>query len=106
MTKALLIDCIAYRTQELELGGLSLHARNRLHEIERDMQVGRRPGFRAAKSITPGTTLTRKWSGEAHEVICTGSHFFYKSIKYANLSQIAARITGMNWNGETFFMLE
>jgi hypothetical protein len=100
-----MVDCIAYRIQEIELGGLSLNARNRLYEIHNDMEVGRKPGFRAAKSITPGTTLTRKWAKQTHEVIVTGTHYFYRAVRYDTLSEIAAVITGMNWNGETFFQI-
>ncbi len=106
MTRALLIDCLAYRTQELELGGLSLSARNRLHEIDHDMKIGGRPRFRAASTITPGTRITRKWARETHEVIFTGEHYFYRSARYQDLSQIAALITGLNWNGDKFFEIE
>ncbi len=106
VSKTLMADCLAYRIQELESGGLSHNARNRLHQINADVRVAHRPGFRGRDVLVPGSRLTRRWAGKAHEVIVTSNHFFYNSERYATLSEIATKITGMDWDGHHFFMID
>ena len=102
----LLRRAIAYRLQELELGGLSRPAQLRLKAAGGGLG---KPGSdrRDAASpalIKPGTRFVREWQNEVHEVqaIDTGD-FIYRGKTYRSLSLIAKAITGTHQSGPRFF---
>lgn len=97
-----LVKRLAYRIQEIALGGLSQDRRKQLEEIAAG-ESGRKRRNGAAPPI--GTRLAREWEGERHEVNVTKEGFEYRGKPYKSLSAIARSITGTRWNGPAFFGL-
>ncbi len=88
---------LAWRLQVEAAGGLSPEARRAI----------RRPvGEKASPTAAAGARLVREWGGVRHEAtaIADGG-FLYSGERFASLSQIARRITGVRWNGPRFFGL-
>jgi hypothetical protein len=57
----LLVDCLAYRIQELAFGGLALSTRTRLKKLANDVAEGKKPDILFRPTIKPGTRLVRSW---------------------------------------------
>jgi hypothetical protein len=97
-------DRIAYRLQELRLGGLSDRARRRLDalvdQVEPKAARRRDPGRPVA-----GTQLRRQWQGTERVVTVREHDFEYNGRPYKSLSAIAREIAGTRWNGWLFFGL-
>ena len=107
MSRELLIQAIAYRTQEKAFGGLSRAARMKL--IGGGATPGRSGAAHAQTQhrIKPGTRLLREWQGQTHEVTATAEGaFFYRGASYRSLSEVARQITGTRWSGPAFFGLK
>jgi len=88
---------LAWRIQAEVHGGLDADTR-------RELRRGR-PSPRAADRLPAGARLVREWQGRAHEVIVMAGGFTYQGDRYASLSEIARKITGVRWNGPRFFGL-
>lgn len=102
----LLRRAIAYRLQELELGGLSRQVHLRLKSASnraRKGDAGQGTGS-VPVHIKAGTRFVREWQGEVHEVqvIDTGD-FVYRGKTYHSLSTLACEITGTHQSGPRFF---
>ncbi|MET3791809.1 DUF2924 domain-containing protein [Aquamicrobium terrae] len=97
---------LAYRVQELKLGGLKPQTRARLKALadELDEKAGNklRKG-RVNDRLIAGTRLIREWQGIEHCVTVTAHGFDYQGRPYKSLSAIARAITGTRWNGPLFF---
>ena len=113
---------LAWRIQELAVGGLSEHAQHRIQELAPDAPVR----WRASNGGTvkappkeaqegpkrdpalppPGTVLTREHKGTEHRVTVLDDGFEYQGANYRSLSKIATEITGTRWNGFLFFRLK
>ena len=102
---SLMIDCLAYRVQELAFGGLALSTRTRLRKIAADIRDGKQIALLTERRIKPGTRLVREWGQETHTVEAVENGFEYRGTHYANLSQVAGVITGSKWSGPLFFGL-
>ena len=100
---SLMIDCLAYRIQELAFGGLALSTRTRLRKIAADVRDGKQIALVTDLRIKSGTRLLREWGGETHVVEATDDGFAYRDQRYKNLSEIAGVITGSRWSGPLFF---
>lgn len=103
--KSLMVDCLAYRVQELAYGGLALSTRTRLKKIAADIRDGKQIALLTERRIKPGTRFVREWGRETHTVEATESGFAYRGTHYTNLSQVAGVITGSKWSGPLFFGL-
>lgn len=77
--KSLMVDCLAYRIQELVYGGLSLTVRKRLRKIAEDIRAGRQTSLLTERRIKPGTRLVREWGSETHIVEALDEGFWYRS---------------------------
>ena len=95
---------IAFRLQELRLGGLSDRARRKLDVLADrvDPQASRR---REPRHLLPGTQLRREWKGVEHVITVREHDFEYDGRPYKSLSAIARAITNVRWNGPLFFGL-
>ena len=97
-------DRLAFRIQELRLGGLSDRARRRLDalvdQVEPKAARRRDPGRPVA-----GTQLRRQWQGTERVVTVREHDFEYNGRPYKSLSAIAREIAGTRWNGWLFFGL-
>jgi hypothetical protein len=111
---------IAYRMQELEYGGLSENAQQRVSELISEYDPINNKALRATPGSTeaqavkgrrdrrlpiPGTTIIKNYKGSHIEVKTLAKGFEYNGKQYASLSAIAKEITGMQWNGFQFFNL-
>jgi hypothetical protein len=97
-------DRLAFRLQELRLGGLSDRARRKLDVLadQVDPQASRR---REPRHLLPGTQLRREWKGVEHVITVREHDFEYDGRPYKSLSAIARAITNVRWNGPLFFGL-
>ena len=97
-------DRLAYRLQELRLGGLSDRARRRLDALADQLEP------KAARRRDPGrpiagTQLVREWQGMEHVVTVREHDFEYNGRPYKSLSAVARAINESRWNGPLFFGL-
>lgn len=94
---------LAYRLQEITLGGLSREVRAHLADCgERHSKIksGRGPEVR----LMPGTTLIREWDRQDYRVTVMADGTYEMSGKrYRSLSAAAKAITGTHWSGPAFF---
>ena len=98
---------LAYRIQELALGGLRRETIKRLEKLGEQLDGGKPDVRRRRTDGRPlaGTRLIREWDGQRHEVVVHVDDFEYAGQRYNSLSRIAMIITGTNRNGWTFFGL-
>lgn len=94
---------IAYRLQELALGGISEENRTKLLKIANGEPLHI---LRHHSELIPGTKICREWGGVKHEVEVLKDCFEYQGQKFKSLSAIALRITGTKWNGPKFFKVK
>ena len=98
---------LAYRIQELALGGLKRETIKRLEKLGEQLDGGKAHVRRRRVNGRPicGTRLIREWDGQQHEVVVHVDDFEYAGQRYKSISRIAMVITGTNRNGWTFFGL-
>jgi hypothetical protein len=98
---------LAWRIQELSLGGLSRET-GRMLDLLAD-EVDGRSNHKAiiADNRNPvvGTRLLREWDGVEHTVTVMIDGFDWQGRKFKSLSAVARAITGTQWNGYRFFGL-
>jgi len=104
-----LVRRLAWRVQEIHLGGLSRKAQESLRRVaaEDDLAGGRpRAPQRRAGPLAPGTRLVRSWGGIDHVVtaMADGSSE-YSGKRYRTLTAVAKAITGQHMSGPRFFGL-
>ena len=99
---------LAYRIQELSLGGLRPQTIARLEALGEALDGGKgdRRKVPAANRLITGTQLIREYQGVPHTVIVRDTDFVYEGRPYKSLSAIARAITGTRWNGLMFFGLK
>jgi hypothetical protein len=99
---------LAYRIQELSLGGLKPETIRRLERLGEELDGGDRKKSRIRADTIPiaGTRLIREWQGVEHVVTVTADGFEWQGRPYKSLSAIARAITGTRWNGLIFFGLK
>jgi hypothetical protein len=109
ISRDLLMRAVAYRLQELELGGLPKWARQSLagSTIGSDpSDPGEVAPTLAESYLKPGARLVREWRGRTHTVIVLDDSFEFEGRSYRSLTQIAVEITGAHWSGPRFFGLK
>ena len=89
---------IAYRIQELALGGLSEQVVEKLQKIAK----GSHPE-RLNAHLTAGVKLYRDYKGIKHEVRVKKEGFEYKGKDFVSLTAIARQITDTRCSGPKFF---
>ncbi|MFZ4480670.1 MAG: DUF2924 domain-containing protein [Rhodoferax sp.] len=96
---------LAYRIQELALGGLKRDTIKRLERLGDQLDGGKQSvrSRRIDGRPVAGTRLIRNWEGADREVLVGLDYFEYAGQRYKSLSSIARTITGTNRNGWTFF---
>lgn len=93
---------IAYRLQELALGGLTDDTKNKLLNIAGGSKGANRVN---SNNLLVGTKICKKWGDVIHEVEVLKDGFSYSGQKFKSLSAIAQIITGTKWNGLKFFKI-
>lgn len=111
---------IAYKMQEIDCGGLSTKAENKIQEfiqkydpinnktLRPDTPAVNDPAKRPKRDKRlpiPGTIITKEYKGRVVQVKFLESGYEYSNKKYKSLSSIAKEVTGAHWNGYLFFGL-
>jgi hypothetical protein len=103
LSRDLLVRAVAYRLQEVALGGPRLERQRQLREIGLELQQTGR--LRIRPRLKPGTRLMRERQGRSYEVLVLDDGFSWQGTPYRSLSAIARQITGTAWSGPLFFGL-
>ena len=108
ISRDLLARDIAYRLQEVALGGLRPAAKRKLAAwsgslADADGKQSQSAAPAAAVRLKRGATLIRTWRAVTHTVQVGEDGFEHQGVRYASLSQIAQVITGTHWSGPRFF---
>ena len=104
--RELLIRAVAYRTQEVALGGLRPEPQRQLRQIAQELKQTGEAAKRFRPQLKPGTRLMREWQGRTYEVVVLDDGFSWQGTQYRSLSAIARKITGTAWSGPLFFGLK
>jgi hypothetical protein len=106
LRRPLLIRAVAYRLQEIALGGLRPSARQLLADFADDAHGRRSTHARHERRIKPGTTLLREWHGVQHRLTVLEDGVNFDGKCYRSLSEVARKITGSHRSGPLFFGLK
>ena len=106
LSRELLIRAVAYRMQELALGGLRPEPQRQLRQIAVELRQTGAAAKRFRPQLKPGTRLMRERQGRTYEVVVLDNGFFWQGTQYRSLSAIARKITGTAWSGPLFFGLK
>ena len=88
---------IAWHIQESAYGGLSVAAKRRIEELQRELKLPLDvPGAdeRKPNALMPGTTLEKEWRGQKIRVEVLENGFEWNGERFRSLSALATRITG------------
>ena len=105
LSRELLLRAVAYRMQEVALGGLRPAQQRRLRQYAQEFKETELTRRRARPELKPGTRLVREWQGRSYDVQVLDDGFCWQGTRYSSLSAIA-RITGTAWSGPLFFGLK
>jgi Protein of unknown function (DUF2924) len=110
LARHLLFAMLAYRLQAETMGDLDAATVRFLKQVDlapsKQAAVPLTQAFeRRTRNLSPGTVLTRAWSGRHHRVTVLDRGFVWEGRTYRSLSEIAKAITGTKWNGPRFFGL-
>jgi hypothetical protein len=106
LSRELLVRAVAYRMQELALGGLRPEPRRHLLRIAQQFKQTGEAAIRARPELKSGTRLMREWQGRTYDVLVLDDGFSWQNTRYRSLSVIARKITGTAWSGPLFFGLK
>jgi hypothetical protein len=106
LSRELLIRAVAYRMQEVALGGLRPEPQRQLRQIAMELKQTGAATIRLRPQLKPGTRLRREWQGRTYEVVVLDDGFSWQGTRCKSLSAIARKITGTAWSGPLFFGLK
>jgi hypothetical protein len=106
LSRELILRAVAYRMQELTLGGLRPEPQRQLRQFAQQLKRSGEARMRARPELSPGTRLVRQWQGRTYEVVALDDGFSWQGTRYGSLSAIARKITGTAWSGPLFFGLK
>jgi hypothetical protein len=103
LSRELLVRAVAYRMQEVALGGLRSGRQRQLHQIARQFNQTGAAATPRRPELKPGTRLVREWQRQTYEVLVLDDGFSWQGTHHRSLSAIARKITGTAWSGPLFF---
>src|SRR5438477_4574880 len=106
LSRELLVRAVAYRLQEVALGGLRPQPQRQLRHIAEQFNQTGEIRRRTRLELKSGTRLVREWQGRTYEVLVLDDGFSWQSTHYGSLSAVARKITGTPWSGPLFFGLK
>ena len=106
LSRELLLGAVAYRLQEVALGGLRPERRRQLRNIAEQCNQTGEIRRRTRVELKSGTRLVREWQGRTYEVLVLDDGFSWQGTHYRSLSAVARKITGTPWSGPLFFGLK
>jgi Protein of unknown function (DUF2924) len=106
LSREFLMRAIAYRLQEVALGGLPRERQRQLRQIAQQFNETGEIRRRARLELKSGTRLVREWRGRTYEVLVLDDGFSWQGAQYSSLSAVTRKITGTAWSGPLFFGLK
>jgi hypothetical protein len=106
LSRELLIRAVAYRMQEVALGGLRPEPQRQLRQIAQQLKHAGAVPIRLRSQLKSGTRLMREWQGRTYEVVVLDDGSSWQGTRCKSLSAIARKITGTAWSGPLFFGLK
>ena len=106
LSRELLVRAVAYRMQEVALGGLRSGRQRQLHQIAQQFKQTGAANTPPRPELKPGTRLVREWQGRTYDVLVLDDGFSWQNTRYRSLSALAGKITGTAWSGPLFFGLK
>jgi hypothetical protein len=106
LSRELLLRAVAYRLQEVALGGLRPDRQRQLRQFAEQFNQTGEIRRRARLEMKSGTRLVREWQGRTYEVLVLDDGFYWRGTHYSSLSAVARKITGTPWSGPLFFGLK
>ena len=103
LSRELLVRALAYRMQEVALGGLRSGRQRQLQQIARQFNQTGAAATPRRPELKPGTRLVRGWQRQTYEVLVLDDGFSWHGTQHRSLSAIARKITGTAWSGPLFF---
>ena len=106
LSRELLVRAVAYRMQEVALGGLRPERQRQLRHFAQQLKESGEGRIRPRPELKAGTRLVREWRGRTYEVLVLDDGFSWQGTSYRSLSALARKITGTAWSGPLFFGLK
>ena len=106
LSRELLVRAVAYRMQEVALGGLRPGRQRQLRQIAQQFKETGAANMPSRPELKPGTRLVREWQGQTYEVLVLDDGFSWQGTHHRSLSAITRKITGTAWSGPLFFGLK
>ena len=106
LSRELLVRAVAYRMQEVTLGGLRPERQRQLRQIAQQFKQTGAVNTPPRSELKPGTRLVREWQGRTYEVLVLDGGFSWQNTHHRSLSALARKITGTAWSGPLFFGLK
>ena len=106
LSRELLLRAVAYRMQEVALGGLRPPRQRQLRQFAQQLNDSQEGRIRPRPELKPGTRLVREWQGRTYEVLVRDDGLSWQGTSYRSLSALARKITGTAWSGPLFFGLK
>ena len=106
LSRELLVRAVAYRMQEVALGGLRPGRQRQLRQIAQQFKQNGAANTPPRPELKPGTRLVREWQGRTYEVLVLDGGFSWQNTHHRSLSALARKITGTPWSGPLFFGLK
>jgi hypothetical protein len=106
LSRELLLRAVAYRMQEVDLGGLRPQWQRQLRQVAQQLKQTGAANTRPRAELKAGTRLVREWQGRTYDVLVLDGGFSWQDTHYRSLSALARKITGTAWSGPLFFGLK
>jgi hypothetical protein len=106
LSRELLLRAVAYRMQEVDLGGLCPQRQRQLRQVAQQLKQTGVAYTRPRAELKAGTRLVREWQGRTYDVLVLDGGFSWQDTHYRSLSALARKITGTAWSGPLFFGLK
>ena len=106
LSRELLLRAVAYRMQEVALGGLRPVRQRQLRQMAQQFNRIGASNTPPRPELKSGTRLVREWQGRTYDVLVLDDGFSWQGTSYRSLSALAGRITGTAWSGPLFFGLK
>jgi hypothetical protein len=106
LSRELLVRAVAYRMQEVALGGLRPQRQRQLRQVALQLKQAGAANIPSGPELKPGTRLVREWQGRTYDVLVLDGGFSWQDTHYRSLSALARTITGTAWSGPLFFGLK
>jgi hypothetical protein len=106
LSRELLLRAVAYRMQEVDLGGLRPQRQRQLRQVAQQLKQTGAANTRPRAELKAGTRLVREWQGRTYDVLVLDGGFSWQDTHHRSLSALARKITGTSWSGPLFFGLK